>query len=74
MAASDWGAWGGRPILSEDDWRTGSEYGGVGGLISPIDSPHTESMPAFEQLTLIKNIDPMDTVTQPVEVTKQMAK
>ncbi len=74
MAASDWGNRSGRQLFSEDDWRTGSEYGGVGGLIAPIDSPHTESITAPEQMMVIYNIDPLDTVEQPIEVTKQMAK
>lgn len=72
--ASDHGDWGGKPLVSEDDWRSGSEYGGVGGLIAPIDSAHTLVMPAHEQLTLIKNINAQDATTQPVAETKLMAK
>lgn len=58
--ASDHGDWGGRPIISERDWRSGSEYGGVEGLIQPRDSGHDPANNAHEQLMLIYNTDPAD--------------
>jgi hypothetical protein len=71
--ANDHGDWGGRKIVSDGDWRTGTEYGGVGGIIPPLDSPHTESMSAHEQWLIVRNIDPTDNATSPVEELKQMA-
>lgn len=55
---SDSGAWGGRPMISKENWRRGSEYGGVGGLIAPRDSPHNPADVASEQLMMIYNTDP----------------
>lgn len=69
----DDGGWGGKPIVSEADWRDGSEYGGVGGLIPPIDSAHTNAMTASEQLMLIHNMDPVKTDDLLVEVPKRLA-
>lgn len=70
---SDHGDWGGRPILSDKDWRKGTEYGGVEGLVAPIDSPHTPSMTAHEQLMFIRAIDPMDGEIAPIAELKKMA-
>lgn len=53
----DAGAWGGRPIVSDKDWRKGSEYGGVEGLIAPADSGHSPNDVASEQLMLVYNSD-----------------
>lgn len=69
----DDGGWGGKPIVSEKDWRDGSEYGGVEGLIPPLDSAHTNVMPASEQLMLIHNMDPVKTDDLLVEVPKRLA-
>lgn len=70
---TDHGDWGGKPLFSEKDWRSGTEYGGVEGLLPPFDSAHTANMPPSEQLMVIHNIDPMDAETQPVEVLKRLA-
>jgi hypothetical protein len=70
---ADHGDWGGKPIVSEADWRKGTEYGGVGGVISPLDSPHTESMAAAEQLAMIYNTEPTATDDVLVEVPKKLA-
>lgn len=70
---ADHGDWGGRKVVSDADWRTGTEYGGVDGIIAPLDSPHTEAMPAYEQWMIVRNIDPTDNVTGPVEELKQIA-
>jgi hypothetical protein len=53
------GEWGGRPIISTDDWRKGSEYGGVGGIIAPRDSGHTNHLSAREELMMIYNTHPV---------------
>lgn len=45
-----------RDLVSTDDYRTGSEFGGVGGLIQP--APHKPT--ASERLHMIYAIDPMD--------------
>jgi hypothetical protein len=42
--------------VSTDDYRTGSEFGGVGGLVQP--SPHVPT--AAERLSMIYMIDPAD--------------
>jgi hypothetical protein len=49
-----------RDLVSDTDYRTGSEFGGVGGLIQP--APHTPS--ASERLHMIYAIDPMDDGTR----------
>lgn len=53
----DAGAWGGKPIVSEKDWRRGTEYGGVDRIIAPADSAHwdNENMSGDEKLMLIYN-------------------
>lgn len=45
-----------RDLVSEEDYRTGTEFGGVGGLIQP--PPHVPD--ASERLHMIYAIDPMD--------------
>jgi hypothetical protein len=69
---ADHGDWGSKPIVSEDDWRRGTEYGGVGGIIAPLDSPHTASLTAAEQLMMVHNVDPMDAEAVLIEVPKKM--
>lgn len=56
----DHGAWGGKPIISEEDWQGGTEYGGVGGIIAPLNSPHYKSLTADELLMMLKNSRPTD--------------
>lgn len=70
---ADHGDWGGRPVVSEADWRTGTEYGGVGGIIPPLDSAHTQSILPHEEWMIIRNIDPMDEETAPIAETKRIA-
>jgi hypothetical protein len=53
----DAGAWGGKPIVSEKDWRKGTEYGGVEGMIQPLDSPHGNHVTEDEQLQIIYNTE-----------------
>lgn len=58
-----------RPIdswspVSEENYGNGSEFGGVGGLISPL--PHVPT--ASERLSMIYAIDPMDDGTRPDSV------
>lgn len=43
-------------LLNEEDYRTGSEYGGVAGLVQP--APHVPT--ASERLSAIYAIDPTD--------------
>lgn len=45
-----------RELVSEEDYRTGSEFGGVGGLIQP--PPHNPT--ASERLHMLYAIDPTD--------------
>lgn len=45
-----------RSLVSDEDYRSGSEFGGVGGLIQP--APHVPD--ASERLHMIYAIDPMD--------------
>jgi hypothetical protein len=45
-----------RDLVSTDDYRTGTEFGGVGGLIQP--PPHVPT--AGERLSMIYAIDPTD--------------
>ena len=49
-----------RNLVSEEDYRDGSEFGGVGGLIQP--PPHVPS--SSERLSMIYAIDPTDDGTQ----------
>jgi hypothetical protein len=49
-----------RDLVSTEDYRDGSEFGGVGGLIQP--APHTPS--ASERLHMIYAIDPTDDGTE----------
>lgn len=51
----DAGDWGGKPIVSEKDWHKGTEYGGVEGVIQPLDSPHQLKVTPDEQLQIIYN-------------------
>lgn len=53
-----------RNLVSEEDYRTGSEFGGVGGLIQP--PPHVPK--ASERLHMIYAIDPQDDGTRPDSV------
>lgn len=53
-----------RSLVSEESYRDGSEFGGVGGLIQP--SPHVPT--AAERLSMIYAIDPMDDGTRPDSV------
>lgn len=48
----------GKQLFSGRDpsWRQASEYGGVDGLIQP--PPHDPADSAYEQLLLIRNMDP----------------
>lgn len=45
-----------RDLVSQEDYRDGSEFGGVGGLIQP--KPHNPT--ASERLHMIYAIDPQD--------------
>lgn len=49
-----------RSLVSEEDYRDGSEFGGVAGLIQP--APHTPT--ATERLSMIYAIDPIDDGTR----------
>lgn len=51
-------------LVSKEDYRDGSEFGGVGGLIQP--PPHNPT--GSERLSMIYNIDPMDNGTRPDSV------
>jgi len=53
-----------RDLVSDEDYRTGSEFGGVGGLIQPPPHVPTES----ERLHMIYAIDPMDDGSRPDSV------
>lgn len=53
-----------RSLVSEEDIYTGSEFGGVGGLIQP--PPHNPN--ASERLHMIYAIDPQDDGTRPDSV------
>jgi hypothetical protein len=53
-----------RNLVSEDDYRKGTEFGGVGGLIQP--PPHVPT--ARERLSMIYAIDPADDGLQPDSV------
>jgi hypothetical protein len=53
-----------KDLVSKEDPATGSEFGGVGGLIQP--PPHVPS--ASERLSMIYAIDPMDDGTRPDSV------
>ena len=53
-----------RSIVSEEDYRTGSEFGGVAGLIQP--APHVPT--ASERLSMVYAIDPEDDGTTPEAV------
>lgn len=56
---------GSRDILTPTtDYREGSEYGGVGGLVQP--PPHVPT--ASERLRQVYAIDPMDDGTRPDSV------
>lgn len=52
------GDWGGRPLFSKQDWRRGTEYGGVDGLIAPLDSAHDIQDHPIDQLRVIYNTEP----------------
>lgn len=45
-----------RDLVSDEDYRDGSEFGGVGGLIQP--TPHVPT--GSERLSMIYAIDPTD--------------
>jgi hypothetical protein len=49
-----------RDLVSEYDYREGSEYGGVPGVIQP--APHVPT--ATERLRMIYALDPLDDGTQ----------
>lgn len=49
-----------RDLVSEENYRDGSEFGGVGGLIQPV--PHTPT--ASERLMMVYAIDPTDDGTE----------
>ena len=49
-----------RSLVSEEDYRDGSEFGGVGGLIQP--APHVPT--ASERLHQVYAIDPTDDGTR----------
>lgn len=49
-----------RDLVSTEDYRDGSEFGGVGGLIQP--PPHVPT--ASERLAMVYAIDPMDDGTR----------
>lgn len=49
-----------RDLVSDEDYRDGSEFSGVGGLIQP--APHTPM--ASERLMMIYAIDPTDDGTE----------
>lgn len=49
-----------RDLVSDEDYRRGSEFGGVAGLIQP--APHTPT--ASERLHMVYAIDPMDDGTR----------
>jgi len=53
-----------RDLVSDEDYRDGSEFSGVGGLIQP--APHTPT--ASERLSMIYAIDPTDDGTEPGSV------
>lgn len=53
-----------RDLVSDENYRDGSEFGGVGGLIQP--EPHTPN--AHERLWMIYAIDPTDDGTEPESV------
>lgn len=53
-----------RDLVSTEDYRNGSEFGGVGGLIQP--PPHVPT--ASERLHMIYAIDPEDDGTRPDSV------
>jgi hypothetical protein len=53
-----------RSLLSTEDYRDGSEFGGVGGPIQPL--PHTPT--SSERLSMIYAIDPTDDGTEPGSV------
>jgi hypothetical protein len=50
-----------RSLVSEEDYQTGSEFGGVAGMIQP--APHVPS--SSERLAMIYAIDPTDDGLQP---------
>lgn len=49
-----------RDLVSDEDYRTGTEFGGVSGLIQP--APHTPT--ASERLHMVYAIDPTDDGTR----------
>lgn len=53
-----------RDLVSEENYRDGSEFSGVGGLIQPV--PHTPT--ASERLMMVYAIDPTDDGTEPESV------
>lgn len=53
-----------RDLVSTEDYRTGSEFGGVAGLIQP--APHVPN--ASERLHMLYAIDPMDDGNYPGSV------
>lgn len=53
-----------RSLVSEEDYRTGSEFGGVGGLVQP--APHVPN--ASERLHMLYAIDPTDDGTYKTSV------
>lgn len=58
--ATDHGDWGGKPIVSQDDWQGGSEYGGVPGIQQPDASAHYKALTADELLMRVHNSEPTD--------------
>jgi hypothetical protein len=53
-----------RDLVSDYDYRTGSEFGGVPGIIQP--PPHVPT--AAERLHMVHAIDPTDAGTEPDSV------
>jgi hypothetical protein len=53
-----------RSLISETDYRDGSEFGGVDGLIQP--APHNPT--ASERLHMVYAIDPLDDGSYPESV------
>lgn len=56
----DHGNWGGRKLHSTKDWRKGSEYGGVEGLLPPESSPHDSADHPVDILWMMRNTNPGD--------------
>lgn len=53
-----------RDLISDEDYRDGSEFGGVGGVIQP--PPHVPT--ASERLHMVYAIDPLDDGSRPESV------